>query len=83
VQFEWVPGHSEIRDNEIVDQLAKEITVNEDDRLSDSGYTSLTHVKVSVRRSCLKDWTKHIMEMHRKKRMGKFYMQHFGISSIH
>jgi hypothetical protein len=57
-----------------VDQLAKEAAVNKDDRLSDSGYTSLTHVKVSVRRSCLRDWTKYIMEMHRKKRMGKFYI---------
>jgi ribonuclease HI len=55
VQFEWVPGHLRIRDNEIVDQLAKEAIVNENDRLPDSGYTSLTHIKVSVRRSCLKD----------------------------
>src|SRR5258707_14737421 len=45
--------------------------------------TSLTHVKVSVRRSCLRDWTKYTMEMHRKKRMGRFYMQHFGIGSTH
>jgi hypothetical protein len=83
VQFEWVPGHLEIRDNEIVDQLAKETVINEDDRLSDSGYISLIYVKVSVRRSCLRDWTKYIMEMHRKKRMGRFYMQHFGIRSIY
>jgi ribonuclease HI len=55
VQFEWVPGHSEIRDNEIVDQLAKKAVVNKDDRLSDSDYTSLIYVKVSVRRSCLRD----------------------------
>jgi hypothetical protein len=74
VQFEWVPGHSEIRGNEIVDQLAKEAAVNEDDRLSDSGYILLIYVKVSVRRSCLRDWTKYTMEMYRKKRMGKFYM---------
>jgi hypothetical protein len=83
VQFEWVPGHSEIKNNEIVDQLAKEAAVNEDDRLFNNSYTSLIYVKVSVRRSCLRDWTKYTMEMHRKKRMGKFYMQHFGISSIH
>jgi hypothetical protein len=38
-----------------VDQLAKEIAVNKDDRLPDSGYTSLIHVKVSVRRSCLRN----------------------------
>jgi hypothetical protein len=66
-----------------VDQLAKEAAVNEDDRLPDSGYTSLTHVKVSVRKSCLRNWTKYIIEMHRKKRMGKFYMQHFGINFTH
>jgi hypothetical protein len=83
VQFEWVSGHSGIRDNEIVDQLAKEATINEDDKLSDSDYTSLTYVKVSVRRSCLRDWTKYIMEMHRKKRMGRFYMQYFGIGSTY
>jgi hypothetical protein len=83
VQFEWVLGYLEIKDNEIVDQLAKETAVNENDRLSDSGYILLIHVKVSVRRSCLRDWTKYTMEMHRKKRMGRFYMQHFGIGSIH
>jgi hypothetical protein len=66
-----------------VDQLAKEAAINEDDRLFNSGYISLTHVKVSVRRSCLRDWTKYTMKMHRKKRMGKFYMQHFGIKSTH
>jgi hypothetical protein len=55
VQFEWVLGYLEIKDNEIVDQLAKETAVNENDRLSDSGYILLTHVKVSVRRSCLRD----------------------------
>lgn len=53
-----------------MDQLAKEAAANENDRLPDNGYISLTHVKVSVRKSCLKDWTKYIMEMHRKKRMG-------------
>jgi hypothetical protein len=83
VQFEWVPGHLGIRSNEIVNQLAKETTVNEDDRLSDSGYISLTYIKVSVRRSCLRDWTKYTMEMYRKKRMRKFYMQYFGINFIH
>jgi ribonuclease HI len=55
VQFEWVPGHSGIKGNEIVDQLAKEAAVNEDNRLSDSGYTSLIHVKMSVRKSCLRN----------------------------
>jgi ribonuclease HI len=55
MQFEWVPGHSEIKGNEIMDQLAKEAAINENNRLPDSDYTSLTHIKVSVRRSCLKD----------------------------
>ena len=55
VQFEWVLGHLGIRGNEIVDQLAKEAAVNKNDRLSDNGYTSLIYVKVSVRRSCLKN----------------------------
>jgi hypothetical protein len=66
-----------------MDQLAKGTAVNKNDRLPNNGYTSLTHVKVSVRRSCLKNWTKYTMKMHRKKRMGKFYMQHFGINSTH
>jgi hypothetical protein len=83
VQFEWVPGHLKIRDNEIVDQLAKKVAVNKDDRLPDSSYTSLIYVKVSVRRSCLRNWTKYTMKMYRKKRMGKFYMQHFGINSTY
>jgi ribonuclease HI len=55
MQFEWVPGHSGIRNNEIIDQLAKKTAINKNDRLSDSDYTSLTHVKVSVRKSCLRD----------------------------
>jgi hypothetical protein len=83
VQFEWVLRYSEIRNNEIINQLAKEATVNENDRLPDSNYISLTYVKVSVRKSYLKNWIKYIMEMHRKKRMGRFYIQHFGIRSTH
>jgi RNase H len=83
VQFEWVPGHLEIKSNEIVDQLAKKAAINKNDRLPDSGYISLTHVKVSVRRSCLRDWTKYTIEMHRKKRMGRFYMQYFGVNSTY
>jgi hypothetical protein len=74
VQFEWVPGHSEIRDNEIMDQLAKETVINENNKLSNSGYTLLIYVKVSVRRSCLRDWTKYTIKMYRKKRMGRFYI---------
>jgi hypothetical protein len=83
VQFEWVPGHLKIKSNEIIDQLAKKTVINEDDRLPDSGYILLTYIKVSVRKSCLKDWTKYTIKMHRKKRMRKFYIQHFGISSTH
>jgi hypothetical protein len=83
IQFEWVLGHSEIRDNEIIDQLAKEAAINKDDRLPNSSYTSLTHVKVSVRKSRLRDWTKYTIKIYRKKRMGRFYMQHFGINSIY
>jgi RNase H len=64
VQFEWVSGYLGIRNNEIMDQLAKKTAINEDNRLPDNGYTLLTHVKVSVRRSCLKDWTKHTMKMY-------------------
>jgi ribonuclease HI len=55
VQFEWVPNHSKIRNNEIVDQLVKKATVNEKNRLPDSSYTLLTYVKMSVRRSCLRN----------------------------
>jgi hypothetical protein len=74
VQFEWVPGHLRIRNNEIINQLAKKAAFNEDNRLPDSGYTSLTHVKVSVRRSCLRDWTKYTIEIYRKKRIERFYI---------
>jgi hypothetical protein len=83
VQFEWVSDHSRIRNNEIINQLAKEAAVNKDNRLPDSNYTSLIYVKVSVRKSCLKNWTKYTMKMHGKKRMRRFYMQHFGINSIY
>ena len=47
------------------------------------GYILLTYVKVSVQRSCLRDWTKYIMKMYRKKRMERFYMQYFGINFIY
>jgi ribonuclease HI len=83
VRFEWVPGHSRIRGNEIVNQLAKEAIINKDDKLPDNGYISLIYVKVSVRKSCLRDWIKYTMKMHRKKRMRRFYMQHFGIRFTH
>jgi hypothetical protein len=66
-----------------MDHLAKETAVNKNNRLPDNGYISLTHVKVSVRRSCLRDWTKYIIEMHRKKRMRRFYIQYFGINSTY
>jgi hypothetical protein len=83
MQFEWVPGHSKIRNNEIMDQLAKETVINENDRLFNSGYILLTHVKVSVRKSCLKDWTKYTIKIYRKKRIKRFYMQYFGIGSTY
>jgi hypothetical protein len=83
VQFEWVPDHSRIKNNEIVDQLAKKTAVNKDNRLPNSDYTSLTHVKVSVRKSCLRDWTKYTIEMHKKKRIERFYIQHFDINSTY
>jgi hypothetical protein len=83
VQFEWVPEHSEIRNNEIMDQLTKEAAVNENDRLFNNGYILLTHIKVSVRRSCLRDWTKYTIEIYRKKRIERFYMQYFGIRSTY
>jgi hypothetical protein len=57
-----------------MDQLAKKAAVNKNDKLPNSGYTLLTHVKVSVRRSCLRNWTKYTIEIYRKKRMGRFYM---------
>jgi ribonuclease HI len=55
VQFEWVPDHLGIKNNEIVDQLAKKAAVNKNDKLPNSGYTLLIYVKMSVRRSCLRD----------------------------
>jgi hypothetical protein len=67
MQFEWISDYSKIKSNEIVNQLAKEITINKNDRLLNNGYISLIYVKVSVRRSCLRDWTKYIMKMHKKK----------------
>jgi hypothetical protein len=61
----------------------KEAAVNKNDRLPDNGHTLLIYVKVSVRRSCLRNWTKYTMEMHRKKRIRRFYMHHFGINFTH
>ena len=71
-------GYSAIPDNEIVDVLVKEAAENENGVLPNEGYTSLTHVKVVARRACLRDWERHTIELANNKRMGKFYMQHFG-----
>jgi hypothetical protein len=78
-----VPGHSAILRNEIVDALVKKVVENENGVLPNKGYISLTHVKVVARKACLRDWERHAIELANKRRMGKFYKQHFDFGLPH
>jgi hypothetical protein len=75
--------HSAILGNEIVDALTKETAENENGVLSNERYTSFTHVKVVARRACLRDWERHLIKLANKRRMGKFYKQHFDSGLPH
>ena len=51
--IEWVPGHCEVKGNEIADKLAKEGASKAD---KSSPYTSIAYLKRKVKELCLKDW---------------------------
>jgi hypothetical protein len=70
MQLEWVPGHMNIRGNELADKAAKKGT--ELQKLALESYVSLAFIKRKIKDSALVDW-KNIWQDSKTK--GKHYSQ--------
>lgn len=56
LEISWTPGHSDIRGNDIADQLAKEGATEADQMEEDSGVTTAGDVKLAAKKSGLRKW---------------------------
>jgi ribonuclease HI len=70
MQLEWVPGHMNIRGNELADKAAKKGTKLQ--RAAIESYISLAFIKRKIKESALTDWNKDWQD---SKNKGKHYSQ--------
>ena len=54
MQLEWVPGHMNIKRNELADKAAKKETKLQ--RITIESYISIAYIKRKVKESALIDW---------------------------
>jgi len=69
IHLNWVPGHMNIKGNELADQAAKKGT--ELQKISTEKYISLSFIKRKIKESALLEW----QEEYAKINKGKFYSQ--------
>src|SRR6266496_3927223 len=69
IHLNWVPGHMNIKGNELADQAAKKRT--ELQKISTEKYISLSFIKRKIKESALLEW----QEEYAKINKGKFYSQ--------
>jgi len=67
LHIEWVPGHCEVKGNEIADELAKEGASKAN---KSSPYTSIAFLKRRIKELSLKEWEEQWKKTIRK---GKTY----------
>jgi len=70
LHIEWVPGHCEVKGNEIADELAKEGAKEGSIANKSSPYTSIAFLKRRVKELCLIEWN----NQWQKNKKGKSYM---------
>src|SRR5438552_806337 len=70
IQLEWVPGHMNIKGNELADKAAKKGTKLQ--RIAAESYISLAFIKKKVKESALTEWHKTWQD---SKKKGKHYNQ--------
>ena len=70
MQLEWVPGHMNIKGNELADKAAKKgIKLK---RIAAESYISLAFIKKKVKESALIEWNQIWQD---SKKKGKYYSQ--------
>ena len=69
IHLNWVPGHMNIKGNELADQAAKKRT--ELQKTSTEKYVSFSFIKKKIKESALIEW----QEEYVKTNKGKFYNQ--------
>jgi len=65
MQLEWVPGHMNIKGNELADKAAKKETKLK--RIAAESYISLAFIKKKVKESALIEWNQIWQDSKKKK----------------